>query len=105
VTFYDTSDSSDRLPSNEGKNPSTIQLCDGCEPLTPNELYALYSLTGEHPAADEVVSSVRRKLSHTLIDAGEAGVKADAEYADEWFVAKGHRIWDGRPPLQGGDDD
>lgn len=74
----------------------TIQLCEGCEPLTPAELYALYMLTGEHPAADEVVRSVRRKLSHTLMDLTGDGTSSDfvdADYCDEWNTAKSHRDW------------
>lgn len=74
-----------------------IQICDGCEPLTAAELYALYMLTGEHPAADEVVQSVRRKLSHTLMDMTGDGETSrdlmDADYYDEWNTAKSHRDW------------
>lgn len=83
-----------------------IQLCEGCEPLTPAELYALYMLTGEHPAADEVVQSVRRKLSHTLYDIQGATGKTFPEligedYYEEWMVEKSHRDFAATQPDRG----
>lgn len=61
-----------------------IGLCEGCDPITPHELHALYSLTGSHPAADEVVGAVRKKLSHTLGDLPEGAVSD--EYKDYWMA-------------------
>ena len=61
-----------------------IGLCEGCEPITPHELHALYSITGDHPAADEVVASVRKKLSHTLGDLPKGAVSD--EYKDYWVA-------------------
>ena len=68
-----------------------IKLCDGCGPITLTEFYALYCLTGEHIAADEVVRSVRKKLSHTLLDVENLRELVGADYYDEWTVEKTHR--------------
>lgn len=66
------------------KESIEIVLCEGCNPITPHELHALYSLTGDHPAADEVVASVRKKLSHTLMALPEGAVSD--EYKDYWMA-------------------
>lgn len=80
----------EKTDSDVSSGGEVVQICEGCEPLTPAELYALYMLTGEHPAADEVVRSVRRKLSHTLMDWNP---EIDADYRDEWNTEKLCRDW------------
>lgn len=71
-------------PSPNEAEATKIGLCEGCDPITPHELHALYSLTGDHPAADEVVGAVRKKLSHTLGDLPEGAVSD--EYKDYWVA-------------------